>query len=158
LQIYVKTSLGKTITVKVEPSNSTENVKVKVQDQAGIPPMEISVKTSNGKSITLEVVSSVENVENKSQERDRDTPMQIFIKTLTGKIFPLEVKSSDSVATVKSMIQDHEGVPSDQQRLIFDREQLLVERLLSDYNIREHSTLDMVIRFGGPPGQNKEEY
>ena len=81
-----------------------------------------------------------------SIERTSSSSYQIFVKNLLGKSVALDVQATDTVQAVKQKLQDREGIPAEQQRLVYTTKELDPTRTLADYNIQRDATLHLVLR------------
>jgi len=151
MQLFVKTLTGKTVSIEVEEGESIEDVKAKIAEKEGIPPEQQRLifggqqlqdaKTLDdydvGDDSTLHLVLRLRG------------GMQLFVKTLTGKTVSIEVEEGESIEDVKAKIAEKEGIPPEQQRLIFGGQQLQDSKTLDDYDVGDDSTLHLVLRLRG---------
>ncbi|XP_068697734.1 polyubiquitin-B-like [Montipora foliosa] len=145
IQIFAKLLNGKLLTLKVEPDDLIENVKVKIQDEVGIFPDEQELlyhgrKLENGRTLryyniqkefTLTVVSV----------------MEIYVDIpSTEETITLAIKSSDAIRDLKNKIQDQKGIQAEEQILMFNSEELKDRCSVADCNIQNGSLLSLVVR------------
>ncbi|PMD38020.1 ubiquitin-domain-containing protein [Hyaloscypha variabilis F] len=166
-QICIDRSGRTTIKVQVKGSDTIELAKLKIFEATDIEPacQNLSLKgqtlVADTRSVSSYGISALDSLQ--LHEYDSNHPIlavattgwTINVKTLTGKKIALEAKSTDTVDNVKSKIQDKEGIPPNHQRLIFAGGIIKGGRTLSEYAIRNGSTIHMVIclRGGGPGWQ-----
>ena len=151
MQLFVKTLTGKTTTVDVEAGQTIASIKEKLRETEGIPASDMRLVFA-GKHLEDDRIVSDYNMRSESTIylllRLRGG-MQIFVKTLTGRTMTVNIEGANTVAELKEKIREHEGIPADQQRLVFAGKCLEDDRVLNDYNIQKESTVHLLLRLIG---------
>ena len=157
VEIWIKTPSGKWILEMIKTSETVRELKSKIQIKEGISPGEQRLsyegkQLEDGRTLAHYEIQELSSLQLVLAQRPPGV-IEITVKTLTGAMISAMMKPSNTIDELKSEIQSQQGIPNDQQRLIFSGKQLEVGRTLSDYGIRKDCTLHLVLRLrgGGAP-------
>lgn len=145
---------AETYQLDVEPSNSIENVKTKIQDKTGIPP-DKQILTFGGRELEDGRTLADYNIQKDSVVQLSVPPVQITVKIQNSELsFTLDVQPTDTIEAVKAKIEDQEGIGRADQVLIFGTVELNDEQTLADYHIQQGSILTLSLRAHGTSVDN----
>lgn len=154
IEIYIKTLTGLTITLSTNQNNTISSLKDQMQEKEGIPPHQQRLIFA-GKELENDRTLAYYGIQNQSilhitlwVESARET-IEISIKTLTGKSIKLMVSPIETMKSIYEKIQDKEGIPPDQQLLVFAGKQLQDEHTVKESNIQNGATLYLMRRLRG---------
>ena len=151
MQIFVKTLDGKTVTLELEPSDMIEEVKRQVYDKVIIHPDDQRLFFKETLLQDGQRLSDY-NIENEAtlfMLLNIKGGVQIYVKTLTGQTMTIVAGPSNTTEDIKIMIQDKQGIPVDQQRLIFSGKLLEDGSSLGKSNIDKEATVHVVLLLRG---------
>ena len=155
MNICLKSLTGKNINLAVYPDETIQNIKARINDKEGIP-AENQIYICSGKTLEDNKTLDEYNIKNDStiyfltkDRRIAGGTLPIYCKTLTGKTITLYIDPDDTIESLKELIWDYEGIPPDQQYIIFAGKHLEGKRTLASYNIQKESTIQLILKLRG---------
>ncbi|XP_055511251.1 polyubiquitin-like [Leucoraja erinacea] len=154
MRLQLKYFTGESLQLDVDPNIQVSALKEKIYQATQVPSSQQRLMVQNGQQVELRDNSLLRDYNLPPDSTvmlliKKEERMQIFLLNEKGKTTTYDVLPTESVREFKKKVQRQEGVTPDQQRLTFESKQLEDGRLLSDYNIRSQSTIQLLLRLRG---------